>query len=68
MALIDVLVFFFFVVGVVFLILYYKNEKFDSDFILIFSIVLILTSLYFIFQKLIGNGSKSKDGFSAWGM
>lgn len=51
------------VIGIAFLILYYKNKHFDNDFVLIISIVLILSSLYFIVQKIIGFGIKNKDGF-----
>ena len=59
----NCMVFSLLIFGIAFLILYYKNEHFDSDFILILSIVLILTSLYFIVQKITGLGIKNKDGF-----
>ncbi len=52
-----------FIIGVALLVLYYTNEKFDKDLILIIAIILILLSLYFSVQKLFGLGNKNKDGF-----
>ena len=59
---IDIMIFSLLIFGIALLILYYKNNKFDNDFILIISIVFILTSLYFIIKKITGVGLK-KDGF-----
>lgn len=50
-----------FIIGVALLVLYYTNEKFDKDLILIIAIILILLSLYFTVQKLLG--LKNKDGY-----
>lgn len=59
----NCIIFSLLIFGIAFLILYYKNKNFDSDFVLILSLVLILTSLYFIVQKITGLGIKNKDGF-----
>ncbi len=56
----DLMIAFLFTLGITLLILYYK--KFDNDIILIISIVLIISSLYFIVQKISG-GLRKKDGF-----
>lgn len=62
MGMFDVMIASLLIIGIALLILYYQNNNFESDVILIFSIVLILTSLYFIVQKITGFGTK-KDGF-----
>ena len=62
MSMFNVIIFLLLVLGIALLILYYKNKHFDNDLILVSSIVLILTSLYFIVQKITGLGIQ-KDGF-----
>jgi hypothetical protein len=63
MDMVDFVILFFLVVGIILLVLYF-TDKTNNDFILVVGIVLVLVGLYLLYQKLFPKKA-SIDGYKS---